>query len=232
MNSRRMTSEERDPYPKKTTVWTEKMKERSLYSDRPCKWSRTPHRLGAIHKRLGKKVESNDEDDDAKNKTGEKSNNSMRQSTSAQNPCDGSLRARNPFRSVGSAYRSIATTHTTTETVASKSDWQSTADEEEKVPKTIPNAEVKVEMTSPIKSPDHHDNAADADAHSHSSSVGNSNKRSRDESWDSDSDGVTFVQTPIKKQKLDETSIDLGMQFIFLSLSLSCSPKFWFLFFE
>lgn len=171
----RRMSEEREPHAKKNAIWMEKPKERSLYSDRP----RRPHRLGGIHKRLGRKVESNDDQID------ENCDISLQQTNNT--PTDNG--GRNPFRSVGSTYRSIAAI-ATPETMAN----QSTADEKD----SLQLIKVKVEMLTPAKP-----------------SVGRDAKRNRDsdeqaEESESQSDDVAVIQSPAKRQKINDT-IDLGM---------------------
>lgn len=186
-NGRRM-SEEREPHPKKNTAWMEKFKERSLYSDRPNKYVRS-HRLGAIHKRLGKKIDSNDDQID------EKCSILMHQSNGQQHESGG----RNPFRSTGNPYRSIATV-TTPDSMASQSI-------DDKDP--LQMIKVKIERHSPVKSTGHHDK--DGDGGRSNSFAGCSNgKRTRDES-ESESDDVTVIQTPVKRQKTEDASIDLGL---------------------
>lgn len=198
-------SEERETYPRKNIAWTEKSKERSLYSDRfadrPIKYVRPPpHRLGAIHKRLGKKIESNDD------QTDEKCGIIMQQLN--HSPTDGGG-ARNPFRSVGNTYRSVATI-TTPESVASQS-----TDERD----PLQMIKVKVEMSTPLKSTGQHHGNGNADAGQSHSSNSSGNKRTRDSEHDmeeseSQSDDVTVIQTPVKRQKIDDTSIDLGESII------------------
>lgn len=182
-NARRM-SEEREPYLKKNTAWTEKFKERSLYSDRPNKYAR-PHRLGGIHKRLGKKVDSNDEQIDKKCGI-------LMQPTNGNQPHDSG--GRNPFRSAGNAYRSIETI-TTPEAMASQSVDEKSID-------PLQMIKVKIERQSPVK----------ASGHRVGAHVCSNSKRARDE-WDSESDDVTVVQTPAKRQKTEDASIDLGLYF-------------------
>lgn len=201
-------SEEREPFTRKNTILTEKMKERSLYSDRPIRYARKDHRLSAIHKRLGRKIESNEEDNDDE-QIDAKSNGD-------HHHMDGHA-ARNPFRSVGSAYRSIATTFT--ESTAD----QSTDDKKSEQRSTI---QVKLEILSPAKSLGYHDTGDDTDAgHSieaasqMSCGAGGSNKKRSREKSECESDDVTVIQTPIKIQKIDDAAIDLGMPHFLSPLS-------------
>lgn len=210
----RRVSEEHESYSKKSVVWMENKKERSLYSDRPNKYVR-PHRLGGIHKRLGKKIESNDEQID-----GKYGGLTMQHVHGSQHDSGGSGGGgRNPFRATGS--RSVATV-TAPESVTTKS-----TDEKGR----LQMIKVKVEMASPAQSSGrlniHNGNgngrrggnggSGSVDGRSHSS-IGHNHKRKRDNDHDIEvseveSDEVTIIQTPVKRQKANDigASIDLGM---------------------
>lgn len=200
-------SEEREPHPKRSTAWMEKFKERStLYSDRPNKYVR-PTRLGAIHKRLGKKIDSTDDQADEKSGILMQTSNGPSQHDNNVGGSGG----RNPFRSAaGNAYRSVATV-TSPDSMASQS-------LDEKDP--LQMIKVKIERHSPVKASTHQNGygngVGDGDrGRSTESTAGyTSAKRTReDESESIESDDVTVVQMPVKRQKIDDTSIDLGLYF-------------------
>lgn len=195
-------SEEREPYLlKKNTVWTEKFKERSLYSDRPSKYVR-PQRVGGIHKRLGKKIDSTDE----------KFGILMQQSNGTPQHDTNSGGGRNPFRSAGNAYRSVATV-TTPDSMASQS-----LDEKD----SLQMIKVKIERQSPVQASSHHHVGGGDGGRSHSTAGCSSSKRMRDKEsdWD-ESDDVTVIQTPVKRQKIDDTSIDLGLYSFYAVVSFN-----------
>lgn len=206
--SARQMSEERELHPKphRSTAWMEKFKERSLYSDRPTKYER-PQRLGGIHKRLGKKIDSTDDQADEKHGILMHPPNGTAQHDSNIGGGSGSAGGRNPFRSAaGNAYRSVATV-TTPDSMASQS-------LDEKDP--LQMIKVKIERQSPVKPAGHRNGCGNGDVNRpHSRVSSTSAKRTRDDENDSndESDDVTVVQMPAKRQKIDDTSIDLGLYF-------------------
>lgn len=195
-------SVEREPYPKKNTAWTEKFKVRSLYSDRPSKYERTAQRLGGVHKRLGKKIS-----DSADDQTDVKSGILMQSSNGIPPQHDGGNGGRNPFRSANNAYRSVATVTTPDSMDASQS-------MDDKDP--LQMIKVKIERHSPVKSASHHNGVVGGGDGSrpHETPGCSSSKRMREhDETECDSDEVTVIQTPAKRQKIDDTSIDLGLYF-------------------